>query len=108
MLDTIWLALAAVGIAASSPQCVALALNGRMCELHRERQVRQAMRDLEIYDSALHAFKFHCDRYPTTEEGLGALTNQPLFRKGWKGPYVKSLTCDPWGHPYKYKRPGAH
>jgi len=28
--------------------------------------------------------------------------------KKWRGPYIKQLRNDPWGHPYQYVCPGAH
>ena len=108
MLDTIWLALAAIGVATNSPQWIAVALHGRLADLHQDRCIFRAQVDVENYQSAVRDFKFHCGRYPTTQEGLEALIHEPLFRKGWRGPYVKTLTVDPWGHPYLYKRPGAH
>src|SRR5689334_15549261 len=108
MLDSFWLVVAVFGIASSSPPWVALALNGRLAELGQERLIHRAIRDLELYDAALHRFKFDCERYPTSEEGLAALIHEPAFRKGWKGPYVKAIVTDPWGRPYMYRRPGVH
>jgi general secretion pathway protein G len=26
----------------------------------------------------------------------------------WRGPYLKKMELDPWGHPYQYKVPGTH
>ncbi len=28
--------------------------------------------------------------------------------KKWRGPYIKQLRDDPWGHPYQYAYPGTH
>ncbi|WP_248751596.1 type II secretion system major pseudopilin GspG [Pseudomonas sp. MWU15-20650] len=52
--------------------------------------------------------QFHQDtgRYPTDEEGLGALVVQPAGESRWKGPYIKDeLLTDPWGVAYQYHYP---
>lgn len=55
--------------------------------------------------SELELFKLNMGRYPTSEEGLGALVERPRGSERWNGPYVKSSTAltDPWGHPYVYR-----
>jgi general secretion pathway protein G len=59
--------------------------------------------------TALDAFEMDCGRYPTTEEGLKALVDQPKGRGTWHGPYVKNdVPTDPWGNPYIYRQPGQH
>lgn len=51
---------------------------------------------------ALDLFEQDVGRYPTAEEGLSALVNNPGI-PGWKGPYLKDgLKPDPWGTPYSY------
>ena len=58
---------------------------------------------------ALDSFEVDCGRYPTSEEGLASLLEQPGNSKGWAGPYLKQkIGNDPWGHPYIYKNPGQH
>jgi general secretion pathway protein G len=56
-------------------------------------------------DKALELFKLDVGRFPTTEEGLGALLQRPpSVASGWAGPYLKgSLPNDPWGKPYRYQ-----
>ena len=56
-------------------------------------------------DKALELFKLDVGRFPTTEEGLGALVARPGgIAAGWSGPYLKgSLPVDPWARPYQYK-----
>jgi general secretion pathway protein G len=60
-------------------------------------------------DKALELFKLDVGRFPTTEEGLAALTARPpTVSTGWAGPYLKGgVPNDPWGRPYKYTGPGA-
>ena len=58
-------------------------------------------------DKSLELFKLDVGRYPTTEEGLGALITKPGSVNGWTGPYLKGgLPSDPWGYPYRYANPG--
>ncbi len=46
-------------------------------------------------------------RYPTTEEGLEALIEQPATAKNWGGPYVEpNQINDPWGQPFRYESSG--
>src|ERR1700759_4389866 len=46
----------------------------------------------------LNAFETDCGRFPTTEEGLGALIEKPGDLSGWKRPYLEKMPTDPWGH----------
>lgn len=58
----------------------------------------------------LMSFKSHMLRYPSTQEGLGALVTQPSSNADrWRGPYVESkmVPLDPWGNPYQYRFPGT-
>jgi len=62
------------------------------------------IRDLE---QGLEMFKLDVGRYPTTNEGLEALMEQPSGTAGWNGPYMKSeIPLDPWKRPYEYRNPG--
>jgi general secretion pathway protein G len=63
----------------------------------------------EALETPLTAYRVNMGSYPTTEEGLQALVRQPSEEAtNWRGPYVKKLNPDPWGHPYRYKCPGEH
>jgi len=55
---------------------------------------------------AMDLFEQDTGRYPTTEEGLGALIQNPQLAN-WHGPYLKSavVPLDPWANPYKYVYP---
>ena len=59
-------------------------------------------------DKALELYKLDVGRFPSTEEGLDALsTRPPSVASGWAGPYLKgSVPNDPWGKPYRYQGPG--
>jgi general secretion pathway protein G len=59
-------------------------------------------------ETALDLFMIDAGRYPTQQEGLGALVANPGIPK-WEGPYLKTkgVPVDPWGHPYQYHIPGT-
>ncbi len=67
-----------------------------------------ARSQIEILGAALDAYRLHTGRYPTTEEGLGALWTKPSSAPStWRGPYLrKSVPVDPWGNAYEYAAPG--
>jgi general secretion pathway protein G len=65
--------------------------------------------DISNIDVALDAFEIDCGRYPSTEEGIRALLDQPQGLTGWRGPYLKrGVPKDTWGNPYIYRYPGQH
>jgi len=68
-----------------------------------------AQTQIQLIENALDTFKLDTGRYPTTEEGLKVLWENPGDIKGWDGPYLpKPIKADPWGRPYIYKSPGEH
>ena len=74
-----------------------------------QARVAAATTDIANLGVALDSFEVDIGRYPTNDEGLKALMEQPGNAKDWKGPYLKrSLGNDPWGHAYIYKAPGSH
>ncbi len=74
-----------------------------------DAKVSKAKSDVSELENALERFYIHMDRHPTTEEGLKVLvTAPPGDESKWRGPYVKQLRDDPWGHPYQYRNPGLH
>jgi general secretion pathway protein G len=64
----------------------------------------------EEFGASLDLFKLETGRYPTTQEGLQGLVQQPPGLAGWNGPYLKKRTVpkDPWGNDYRYVSPGQH
>jgi len=72
-------------------------------------QLSFAHEDLFKFRGALWRFQPDSGRFPTTEEGLAALTERPpaIPSAMWHGPYVGKIK-DPWGHLYIYKCPGTH
>ncbi len=69
---------------------------------------------IENLSSALKMYKIDNGRYPTTEQGLDALVNEPQGAdapKKWKkGGYLskKLVPKDPWDNDYIYVSPGVH
>jgi general secretion pathway protein G len=66
----------------------------------------QAKEEVLKLESGVKAFEADCGRYPTTDEGLEALSSAPAGLKSWNGPYLKHpIVNDPWGNPYMYTSP---
>lgn len=75
-----------------------------------EARVVKAKQDIQALESALDLYKLDNYTYPTTEQGLDALVNQPTsdpVPSNWKsGGYIKKLHKDPWQRDYLYLYPG--
>jgi len=72
-----------------------------------ESKAKAAKIQIESFSSALDLYYLDLGRYPSSNEGLTALTrgnNAP----GWNGPYLRGgvVPNDPWGHSYVYRSPG--
>lgn len=69
-----------------------------------------ARTQIEMLGAALDAYRLDNGRYPTTDQGLEALNQEPLVEprpSNWRGPYLrKAVPLDPWGLPYLYASPG--
>ncbi|MCB1894197.1 MAG: type II secretion system major pseudopilin GspG [Zoogloeaceae bacterium] len=71
-------------------------------------ETNTARAQIEALEKALDMFRIDTGRYPTSEEGLLALMQQPADENRWSGPYLKKdLPRDPWGRPYIYRQPGS-
>lgn len=68
--------------------------------------------DLSSLSAALNMYKLDNFQYPSTEQGLAALTAKPGGQPeapNWRtGGYLEKPAKDPWGNPYQYLRPGQH
>lgn len=77
-----------------------------------EARVVAAKQDIASLSQALKLYRLDNKVYPTSEQGLAALTSKPVVPPvpdGWKaGGYVERLPADPWGRPYQYLNPGIH
>ncbi|MEO6354560.1 MAG: type II secretion system major pseudopilin GspG [Oxalobacteraceae bacterium] len=75
-----------------------------------EARIVAAKQDVATIMQALKLYKLDNQRYPTTEQGLQALTVRPTSgpaANGWKtGGYLDKLPKDPWGGAYQLLSPG--
>ncbi|WP_031570250.1 type II secretion system major pseudopilin GspG [Rheinheimera texasensis] len=66
--------------------------------------------DIQQLENALDLYKMQNGFYPTTEQGLQALTTQPtsepMPRSYPEGGYIKRLPKDPWNGEYQLASPG--
>jgi general secretion pathway protein G len=69
-----------------------------------------ARSQMEMLSAALDAYRLDNGRYPTTDQGLGALWTEPASEphpRNWHGPYTrKRVPLDPWDDAYVYRFPG--
>lgn len=77
-----------------------------------EAKVTKAQTDMKGIETALGMFKLDNGFFPTTEQGLKALSEKPsvgrIPAKYPEGGYLKVEPVDPWGNPYVYLSPGVH
>jgi general secretion pathway protein G len=60
-------------------------------------------------ESVLELYRMDNARYPTTEQGLDALVNEPEDVRNYPpAGYLQKrhVPDDPWGNPYEYEQPG--
>lgn len=82
----------------------------RVLERPDEARVIAARSDIAALLAALKLYRLDNQRYPTGEQGLGALIARPALPPvppNWKpNGYIERLPKDPWGQPYQYLNPG--
>ena len=79
--------------------------------MDRPDQARKtkAKQDIRALEAALNLYKLDNFVYPTTDQGLEALVEQPTSPEppNWKaGGYVDRLPKDPWNQDYLFLSPG--
>jgi general secretion pathway protein G len=76
-----------------------------------DARVTAAKSQIALIMQALKLYRLDNQRYPTSEQGLGALVAKPEappVPANWKpGGYLDKLPNDPWGRPYVYVIPGV-
>lgn len=76
-----------------------------------EARVTVANTDLRTISAALKMYRLDNGDYPTTEQGLAALAEQPTMApipRHWPAEgYLSPLPVDPWGRPYVYRSTGG-
>lgn len=74
-----------------------------------EAKTKTAKAQIELLGTALDSYRLDVGKYPSTEQGLNALREQPSGVDTWNGPYLpKDVPQDPWGNAYHYKSPGEN
>ena len=80
----------------------------------RAEQARKTAATADIMSNlplALDLYELDNGTFPSSEQGLKALTEKPTMvplPKNWSGPYIKKKPVDPWANPYEYVFPGTH
>jgi len=84
----------------------------RLSGRSEQAKIAVARADVEAtLATALKLYELDNGNFPTTSQGLEALTVQPTSSpvpKNWNGPYVEKKPMDPWGNSYEYRSPGEH
>lgn len=77
-----------------------------------EARRTKAALDIQAIGQALDLYRLDNSSYPTTEQGLDALTKKPTVEpipKQWRqSGYLAKLPKDPWDRAYVYMSPGVH
>ena len=72
-------------------------------------KVQTAAAQIKLLRGAVETMRLDINVYPTAEQGLRLLTEQPTEpaqKQRWKGPYLEgAVPLDPWGNPYLYRPP---
>lgn len=72
-------------------------------------KIKVARMQVAELGKALDDYRLDVGHYPSTEQGLAALTHNPGGEPKWDGPYLrKDAPLDPWGAAYQYRQPGTH
>lgn len=80
---------------------------------NREQAEQQkVVSDLTALENAMEMYRLDNGIYPTTEQGVEALVNEPTIdprpRNYRDGGYIRRLPRDPWGNEYQLMSPGEH
>ena len=78
-----------------------------------DAQITRVHSDLRNLEAALKFYRLDNVAYPSSQQGLDALVNQPADPnvRNWKaGGYLERgrVPKDPWGNDYQYLNPGNH
>lgn len=79
-----------------------------------DARITQTKIQIEGLETALKLYKLDNGLYPSTEQGLQALIEEPqagnIPKKWRKGGYLEKgkVPKDPWGNEYIYLSPGVH
>lgn len=72
----------------------------------QKAKITRARSDIETISTALSLYEITIGQYPTTDQGLQALIEDPGGVSGWDKPFLnKKNFNDPWGNEYNYRYP---
>ncbi len=104
-LIEVMVVLVIIGILAS---LIAPKILGRQ----QDAMIVKTRADIRTLESALGMYKLDNFSYPSTDQGLEALIQNPggtPAPRNWRsGGYIDRLPKDAWGNPYQYMSPGTH
>ena len=71
-------------------------------------KTKTAKVQIEDLAATLDMYRLDVGKYPTSDQGLQALVEQPDDANRWNGPYLRKgkVPLDPWNSEYKYTSPG--
>jgi general secretion pathway protein G len=76
-----------------------------------EARVVKAKADMKAIEQGLNLYRLDSGLYPTTEQGLEALVEQPRSGpqpRNWRPDgYMERIPLDPWDHDYLYASDGT-
>lgn len=86
---------------------VAAAITPQVLGRFNTAKARTAQLHADTLAAAMDDFFIDVGRYPTPQEGVGALLEEPANAAGWRGPYVRSQKnlTDPWGRVFEVGEP---
>ena len=77
----------------------------------QKARVSAAQSQIEMLKFSLQSYFADCGSFPTEEQGLLALWEEPVLYpvpENWNGPYTdKKVSSDPWGNPFLYLTSGT-
>lgn len=74
-----------------------------------DAKIKAAKSQLVEFTTALSTYEIKSGGYPTTQQGLDALVNQPAGVEDWPGRLLlKGVPKDQWGNDWQYRSPGTH
>lgn len=72
----------------------------------QEAKITRAQQDIKNIGMALSMYEIQIGSYPSSDQGLMALVEDPGV-EGWTKPFTQQKTFrDPWGNDYRYNTPG--
>ncbi len=85
----------------------------RMLGSQKKAYISSTKAQIGMFKSTLERYALDMNTFPTTEEGLIVLVEEPSEGDSttkWDGPYLDAAEVpkDPWGNDYQYEYPPSH